>query len=167
MQKKSSDYLKLFFFLLTCYPQVSRIKYEPEEKKMVFTFLLKKVEEEKLKIFERRLLSCLDLYYDLLGEDLPGEISVRQQVKEEITVLEVQRNIKYLCEEEISIIVEVIFQIFKNEIIYDGNHKNEIHEFDIKFEEDINKLLNIFKKRGTTQKLIAFREEGRVKVFDK
>lgn len=161
-----SDSVSLLISILVRYPQVGSINFDPDMQALKFNFIFaQEFKESDLQKFKTDFVNSLETYNFLEGKK-PSEIILTYQRGENLTILEVKRDVDTLSHEEISLIIALVEENFLQTLV---TEKNEYFlEEDLQMQEEmIGHMLESLK--GTTQgkKLIAFREEGRVLVFNK
>lgn len=161
-----SDSVSLLISILVRYPQVGSINFDPDKQALKFNFIFsQEFEENDLQKFKTDFVNSLETY-NLLEGKKPREIILTYQTGENLTILEVKRDVDTLSHEEISLIIALVEETFLQTLV---TEKNEYFlEEDLQMQEEmIGHMLENLK--GTTQgkKLLAFREEGRVLVFNK
>lgn len=161
-----SDSIGLLISILVRYPEVGTINYDPGAQVLKFSFMLAaSLKEEDLKEFSRRFTQSLSIYNSLEGHT-PRVISLRYNFFDRLTVLEVQRDVETLSQGEIGLIMSLIRQEFEDTLLAEANDNFGEEELMVQ-EEIIDHMLESIKGGGAQKKLIAFREEGRVLVFNK
>lgn len=151
--------------ILVRYPEVSTVNFDSEFHTLKFTFILRgTVPPEKMDAFEKRLRECLDAYSFLIEEDIPP-LRVGQAECEDITILEVERDVDSLTQEELSLIVALLHEEFGDLIV--AEYATHLPEEDRILQEELieNMLEDI---RGAThgRNLMGYREDGRVLIFN-
>jgi len=161
-----SESVGLLISILLRYPEVGTIHFDPKRKNIKISFmLLKKIPEPVLKQFRNKLLSCLETLHFLEDQDTEL-VEFDYSYCEDITLLDYSRDLKTLKTEEISLTIAMVRESFKEYILSDPD-ETEIEE-DLLFQEElIGKMLESAKYSSPDKKLIAFREEGRVLIYNK
>lgn len=161
-----ADSIGLLISILVRYPEVGTINYEPETHVLTFTFVLSCLfMEEQLDSFQTKLFACLETY-NYLEAKKPKIINLSSSVCRNFTVLEIRRDVETLSQTELSLIVSLIRQEFRDNLVAEESD-NLIEEEILLQEELIGHMLENMKGAIPEKKLIAFREEGRVLVFNK
>ncbi|MDF9407432.1 MAG: hypothetical protein A4E52_01297 [Pelotomaculum sp. PtaB.Bin013] len=156
----------LLISILVCYPEVAAINFDPEKQLLRFTFMYSKVLiDNELNDLKARLLSSIEVYNLLEGKD-NNVILLNSQICDNLTIIEVQRDVNTLVQEEITLIVELFRQYFNNNLVTEG-YDYYIEEEIVAQEEMIGHMLERMKGTSQDKYLFAFREEGKVLVFDK
>ncbi len=156
----------LLMSILVCYPEVSTINFFPEKQLLKFTFIYSRVlGDNELAELKKRLVDSIEAYNHLEGKEIL-QLAISHNVCDNLTMIEVQRDVHSLVQEEITLIVELFRQCPHANLVTEENDRL-IEEDIIVQEEMIEHMLQCMK--GTTEKkyLFAFREEGRVLVFNK
>lgn len=164
-----SDSVELLISMLVKYPEIGTINFDPENNNIKITFImLKLIGEQVLEKFRGTLLSCLKTFYYLEGKQ-PDSLEVNYSFCEDITLLEYIRDVSTLTSEEISLTIEAVKEGFAEYLLSDSGDDNNREVEDELLEDDelIGKLLDNVRYAAADKKLIAFREEGRVMIFNK
>lgn len=161
-----SESTGLLISLLVRYPEVATINYEPQKRVLKFTFIVKEaLSPLKVEALKEKLASCLGAFYFLTKKGRPLA-SLGASTYEGLTFLEVKRDVTSLTEEEISLIIGLLRQEFGSSLITEQN--DPLLEEELLGEEDlIGHMLENVRETKLEKRLIAFREEGRVLVFNK
>lgn len=161
-----SDSVSLLISILVRYPQVGSINFDPDKQALKFNFIFaQEFEENDLQKFKTDFINSLETY-NLLEGKKPREILLTYQRGENLTILEVERDVDTLSHEEISLIIALVEETFLQTLV---TEKNEYFlEEDLQMQEEmIGHMLENLKGNMQGKRLIAFREEGRVLVFNK
>lgn len=161
-----TDSVGLLISILVRYPEVATINFDPENQLLKFTFIYSQVlGEAELDILKNKLLGSIEVYNLLEGKET-RLVSLAHQVCDNLTMIEVQRDVDSLAQEEITLIVELFHQYLHKNLITEENEQL-IEEDLIAQEEIIEHMLESIKGSNEDKRLFAFREEGRVLVFNK
>jgi len=130
--------------------------------------MLKLIREQFLEEFRERLLSCLETFY-YLEEEKPELLEVNYSFCEDITLLEYKRDVSTLTGEEISLMILAVRENFAQYLLNDSEDDNNTSVDEELLEDEglIGRLLENVRYTVPGKKLIAFREEGRVLIFNK
>ncbi|MGB9660549.1 MAG: hypothetical protein ACPL5F_00840 [Moorellaceae bacterium] len=161
-----SDSVGLLISILVRYPEVGTINYEPGSRVLKFSFMLAaSLKGKDLQEFAHRFTKSLSTY-NLLENRIPRVISLNYNCFQQLTVLEVQRDVETLSQGEIGLIMALVRQEFNEALVAEPNENIQEEELLVQ-EEIIDHMLESLKGEVPQKKLIAFREEGRVLVFNK
>lgn len=165
--KKMTDSVKeLLISILIRYPEVAAINFDPVKQVLKFTFIVNYIltSNEKARI-KQLLLDSINVFNHL--EDKQPRLSkIGYQTGEHFTIIELQRDVGTLTQEEITLIVE-LFQYFLKAYLITEDTKPILEEELIIQEKTINYLLENVGEVTKDRCLFAFWEEGQVLVFDK
>ncbi|MGI9860325.1 hypothetical protein SDD30_02940 [Moorella naiadis] len=161
-----SDSIGLLISILVRYPEVGTINYEPHDQVLRFTFMLAQpVEEERVRAFETKFHKSLEVYNYLEDRDA-RVINLHHTYDDQIMSLEVQRDVATLSRDEINLIMTLVQEEFGSSLVVENN--DEVMEEELILQEElIDHMLESVKGTTSERQLIAFREEGRVMVFNK
>ncbi|KAF1084609.1 hypothetical protein SPSYN_02387 [Sporotomaculum syntrophicum] len=161
-----TDCVGLLISILVRYPQVASINFDPWEQILRFNFICSRVlndlEFEEFKIL---LLNSIQTYNYLEKKDAVL-IEIVHQVYDDLTLIEIKRDVGTLVQEEIALVVAVFNQFLGGNLVSDLNEAI-IEEDLIVQEEIIEQMLESVRGSEEDKHLYAFREEGKVLVFNK
>jgi hypothetical protein len=161
-----SNSMSLIAFLLVRYPEIGSVRFDPVLKTLQFSFVLvKSLLEEEYITFKEQLLLSLSNISQLQARDL-GRIQVNYTEYDGLTFLEIMRDIESLNQEEIALIIGVVRQSFEGYLLLDQEEALQ-EEDEVLQEEMIEHMLEDLKDSRQEKRLIGFREEGRVLVFNR
>ncbi len=161
-----SDSIGLLISILVRYPEVGTINYEPIKQELKFTFIFSCVlEESQLVNFKKKVIDSIETYNQLDGRTT-GIIGVKHQLCGNFTMVEITRDVGTITQEEISMVIELVHMNFAKNLISEKNDYLQEEEL-LMQEELIEHMLENLKVSSPEKNLFAFREEGRVLVFNK
>lgn len=158
--------ISLLISILVRYPEIGTINFNPRNHTLKFIFLMTKVlpDSDFLRFKEKMLMSLETLGY--LENRRAGIINLERSVFEGITQFEIIRDVDSLTREEISLIIQLFRQEFPDNLVADYN--DNLIEEDLQMQEElIENMLEDLRVTSNDKNFIAFREEGRVLVFNK
>ncbi len=161
-----TDSVGLLISILVRYPQVAAINFDPEEHLLKFDFICARaVEENEMRQFKGHVLDHIQAFNYLEKKEIPL-VEINHQVFNDLTVIEIKRDVETLALDEINLVAEVFYQYWEKDLISDsGEHL--IEEDLVVQDEIIEHMLESVRGSVGNKKLYAFREEGRVLVFNK
>jgi hypothetical protein len=161
-----SNSMSLIAFLLVRYPEIGSVSFDPEQKTMQFSFVLVKLlEQTDLALFTEQLTLSLNSMSQLQNREM-GQLQVTCNEDEGLSFLEIVRDVDSLSQEEIGLIIGVVQQFFEGILLLDQEEAAE--EEDVLLQEEmIEHMLEDLKDSRQEKKLIGFREEGRVLIFNR
>ncbi|NPV72209.1 MAG: hypothetical protein HPY89_00140 [Pelotomaculum sp.] len=161
-----TDSVGLLISILVRYPEVAMVNFDPDNQLLKFTFMYSRVlEDNEINKIKEELLNSIEVY-NLLEGKKTRLVSVGHQIYENLTMIEVQRDVDTLAQEEITLIVE-FFNQQVNSCLVTEDSEHFIEEDLLVQEEIIDHMLESIKSTAQDKYLLAFREEGRVLVFNK
>lgn len=161
-----SNSMSLIAFLLVRYPEIGSVRFDPDQKTLQFSFVLTKaIDETDCNNFSDQLNLSLSSIAQLLGREI-GLVEINFTDYQDLTFLEITRDIDSLSQEEIALIIGVVRQFFEERLLLDQEDSVQ-EEDEILQEEMIEHMLEDLKDSRQEKKLIGFREEGRVLVFNR
>ena len=161
-----TDSVGLLISILVRYPEVSTINFSPEKQLLKFTFIFSRVlGDNELAGLKGRLMDSIEVYNLLEGKETL-QVDINHNVCDNLTMIEVQRDVHSLAQEEITLIVELFRQHLNSNLVTEENDRL-IEEDIVAQEEMIEHMLQCMKGSAENKYLFAFREEGKVLVFNK
>jgi len=159
-----SDSVSLLISMLVRYPEISSICCEPNTKEIKFTFLLND-NENNINEFSKLINKCLSTLFYLKKGEVINPFNIKYSTCGKLTVLDIYRKLDNLSAQELNLIISLTQDYFKDSLVVEVE---ELTKEDQLFQEDlIGAMLDNLGHELTNQKLFAFREEGRVMVFNK
>jgi hypothetical protein len=161
-----TDSVGLLISILVRYPEVATIDFDPENQLLKFTFIYSQMlGKNELDNLRDKLMDSIEVYNLLEGKE-PRFISLTHQVCSNLTMIEIQRDVESLVQEEITLIVNLFHQYLNTNLVTEESEQY-VEEDLIAQEELIEHMLENIKCSKQEKPLFAFREEGRVLVFNK
>ncbi|ABO50439.1 conserved hypothetical protein [Desulforamulus reducens MI-1] len=158
--------VSLLISILIRYPEVAKINYDPDKHNLNFTFIHSGIiSDQELYQLKDNILSSIEMYNILEGKT-PEVVKLDYNITDNLTMIEILRDVDTLVQEEIALMVELFRQYIKNSLITDDNESLVDEDLVIQ-EELIEHMLESIKNKSENKRLYAFRDEGRVLVFNK
>ena len=133
----------------------------PSKKTIKFSFLLEKALRTSNFIELKNLLKD-----NILKEREVQIVNINKRNIEELSMLEIERDVNALEQKEIALIIQCLSQLINEIIIKDTSEAFDYE--DLKFQDElIETMLESIKSCAGKKPLFGFREEGRVFVFNK
>jgi len=163
---ETGDSVNLLTSILVRYPEVATVNLDPDQQLLTLTFILSRpVSGDALASLREKLLTGIDVFNWLEGRSVRNATVVHLP-GEQLTRMEIKRDVESLEREEIGLIVEILRQYLKNDLVTETGEP--LAGEDALFQEEvIDQSLQVLKEAGRGKCLFAFRDEGRVLVFDK
>lgn len=159
-----SDSINLLISMLVRYPEISSICCEPDKKEIKFTFLLND-NKNNINDFSKIINKCLNTLFYLKKGEVKNPFNIKYSICGKLTVLDIYRKLDNLTAQELNLIISLTQEYFRDSLVVEVD---ELTKEDQLFQEDlIGAMLDNLGQELTNQKLFAFREEGRVMVFNK
>ncbi|HCC33536.1 MAG TPA: hypothetical protein DEQ28_06545 [Clostridiales bacterium] len=158
--------VSLLISLLIRYPEVASVTYCPDPANLKLTFLLKRpLGLRRFRALKDRVVRSLDVY-DRLEGGPPCSVSLRATTHGRVSVLEIRHDLARTAREGLSLIVELVRAELGGFLAVDSD-SFPLEEDLATQEAAIEEMLDSLRESGTGRNLIAFREEGRVLVFNR
>jgi len=161
-----TDSVGLLISILVRYPEVATINFDPSRQILQFTFIASRVlEPAELDRLRETVLDSIAAF-NLLENRQAAVSSIDCQVYEQLTMVEVRRDVRTLVQEEIALVVQLLRRHLDRDLVAETGES--LVEEDLLIQEEIiEHMLENIKGSGEDKHLFAFREEGRVLVFNK
>lgn len=158
--------VSLLISILIRYPEVAKIKFDPEKNILKFTFIYAGImTESEITGLQQNAISSIQVY-NSLEYKAPRIINLDYKISDGFTMIEIQRDVDTLVQEEIALMVELFRQYINKNLVTEGS--DGLVEEDLEVQEElIEHMLESVKMKTENKRLYAFREEGRVLVFNK
>jgi len=156
----------LLISILVRYPEIATINFDPIGHVLKFAFISSQaLKPEQLSAIEEKVLDSIEVFNLLEGRKVKMS-AISYLDCDQLTIIEAQRDIDTLAQEEISLIVQLVREFLGNNLVTET--EEFIFEDDpVLQEEIIEYMLEGMKGAHGDRRLFAFREEGRVLVFNK
>lgn len=161
-----TDSVGLLISILVRYPEVATINFDPSRQVLQFTFIASRVlQPAELDRLRETVLDSIAAF-NLLENRQAAVSSIDCQVYEQLTMVEVRRDVRTLVQEEIALVVQLLRRHLDRDLVAETGES--LVEEDLLIQEEIiEHMLENIKGSGEDKHLFAFREEGRVLVFNK
>jgi hypothetical protein len=160
------DSVGLLISILVRYPEIGTVKFNPGSQTLKLSFILSQlINEEQYQVFADKICTSLEAYNMLEGNH---NVIIRTSYSqfEQISMLEVDRDVHTLSKTEISLIITLVKSCFDGRLVIDKN--DSLLEEDLLVQEElIDNMLEHLKISRFDRNLIGIREDGRVMVFNK
>ncbi|MCR4399101.1 MAG: hypothetical protein NUV93_09100, partial [Firmicutes bacterium] len=132
---ENSKGVGLLISVLVRYPELSTVNFDPQRRLLKFTFILTRpLERSRFEKARRRLRESI-LAYSEFKSRTPSVIEASRTDFEDITVVEVRRDVETLTQEEISLVIDVMREEFGTLLAADKN--DNLMEEDLLVQEEI------------------------------
>lgn len=164
-ERPMSKSVSLLISILVRYPEVGSLHYDPRAQELRFTFLLTRVLSDKeYQALEDNLVESLEAFSFLEGRPM-RECRIERTSLEQLTMIEIRRDVDTLTQEEIALVMELMHREFTQQLVVDPG--NSLYEDELAMQEElIEQMLEDLRESRGDRRLVAFREEGRVMVFN-
>lgn len=158
--------MSLIVSLLVRYPGIATISLDPEQKTLQFTFIIARtLSASEFQALTKKIRDSLEAMAMLVGRE-GLQIDLALSGDNNMSFLEIKRDINSLLPEEIALLTALIDLEFQGELICDQDDAMEEEDQALQ-EEMIERMLEDLRDSRQEKKLIGFREEGRVLVFNR
>lgn len=161
-----ADSVGLLISILVRYPEIGTVNFDPQTHGLKLTFIVSGTFGDKdIKMMTEKLLESINVYYELASIN-PQTFSIDWQKGDNCLVMALKRDVDTLSLEELSFLIE-LFGIQFNKSLISENNEEMFEEDVLQHEEIIIHMLENVKKNMPDKRLIAYREEGNVLVFNR
>ncbi len=156
----------LLISILVRYPEVATINFDPDRQVLKFTFIASRMlARREIAAVKERLLDSIEVFSMLEGKQTRVSL-IDHQICGHLTMIEVQRDVETLVQEEIALIVQLLRQLLEDNLVTEAN--DSLFEEDLLIQEEIiEHMLDSIRSTAQDKHLFAFREDDRVLVFNK
>lgn len=164
--ERNSPSVGLLISVLVRYPEIANVHYDNKDHTLRCSLILaRRLLEEEVNSVRDRILGSLEAYF-LLESRKTAVVELKVDVYDEISVLQIRRDVASLTQEEISMVTEIVRDMFPTYLVTE--HGEAFGDEDPAFQEEIiEEMLDDLRQSGQQKNLVAFREEGRVLVYNK
>ncbi len=156
----------LLVMLLLRFPEIFTINYNLLKPKFELSFMLKEVPENKRYIkFRKDFDNAARAYVELAGVDNAIPNLSRRSIDSWV-LLQVTWGKENITLEEVNLISQMIWNEFKDDLILDSR-VDGLLEGDSSSKEEFIEFLHSKRNENDEENLFAFREAGKVYVYDK
>lgn len=168
ISESTANSVSLLISILVRYPEIATVNFDPEGKILKFTFMTSSpVSSEKWNDFCYKLNESVEVYSSLVHRGVP-QVKADRLDFDSVSIVEISRDVATLTQEEISLIIELARAALGPDSITEGaGEEGEFEEELVYQDEMIATMLDDLRESVQQRKLIGFREEGRVLVFNK
>ena len=166
-QSKQDAYTtNLLISLLMRFPEIMSINFNMPDEQAKFTFVLgSAISKNEVSGFNELLTNSLCAYSDLTEETFKVKSKFIRSGK--LTMLEISCCTINLTLEGIQLLTGVVGHVFSKQLIRDMESTELIHDEEMIRQEEIIEYLLSHSTGTKKENLLAFREAGKVFVYDK
>lgn len=147
------------------YPEMSSIKYEAKHNTAAMEMILKgHIGDKQQRRFVERSRQSLALFYRL-HKIQPSKLEIDFAKRRDIYILSLTRDLYSLTEEEIEVFIVLACQEFSAVLLTDVMEQQYNGRFYHDFKKSVMQKIN--RERHPYQKVFAYRDGGKMFVFDK
>ena len=163
--------VNLLISLLLRYPEIGTVRFEPDGRVLSFNFMFSGViDSQKYLVVKDKITNSLSAYHRLNGTSYET-IDVIVAYHDVCSTITLIRDVATLSKGEITIAVALLTETFQDSLIDDDPEIRMVPDDDVAFQEDfIENMLDNVRLHPVAKLykgLFAFREDGRVLVFNR
>ncbi|MGE5593837.1 MAG: hypothetical protein ACM3X3_09190 [Betaproteobacteria bacterium] len=164
----TANSVSLLISILVRYPEIATVNFVPQGKVLKFTFMVSKpIPDDDWKAFREGLRESVEGYAALVHGMSPT-LRVDRRDYDGVSLIEISRDAATLTQEEISLIIEFAREKLGSSLVTEGVTDEGAFDEDLVFQDEmIENMLEDLKETIQHRKLIGFRDDGRVLVFNK
>ena len=161
-----SKSVSLLISILVRYPEVGSLHYDPLTQELRFTFLLTRaLSEGETAALRERVVASLEALGHLEGRTMLECHLENSSLGDHLTMVEIRRDVSTLTQEEISLVIALMRMEFRQQLVVDPG--DSLYEDELALQDEmIEQMLEDLRDSRSDRRLVAFREEGRVLVFN-
>ncbi|RJQ12119.1 MAG: hypothetical protein C4551_00065 [Bacillota bacterium] len=156
----------MFVSILVRYPEIARVTYHRETHCLKLAVLVKShLDEEAVSRLRDLIAKSVKAYARLSGREV-RVVDLSVTTREGVSVAEMWRDLDSLTQSELSMTLALLRESFGQELVVDQFPGMDGE--DLSFQEElIEEMLEDLRGAKHQPNLIAFREEGRVLIFNR
>lgn len=165
------DYVNLFVSVLICFPEVAKIRYDRDQEKLYFSFLLKDVTALKGVALEKKTAKIKTAVgkYHQLAKTKSYDFDIISHAVRDYLVLDACRDITSVSRSEIAFLIELFRLEFIDHIMVEKIDTAFADDYNWYYEEGELYRLNDKKmtidEKSIGNQIVICRESGKVLVF--
>ncbi len=153
--------------VLIHFPEIFALNFNVNKHRFKFSYMVNKELEEKYFFdFKEVLLENLNAYDDIFLKK-PANSNAFKTIFNGLTLIEIVREIRTISLDEIHIVNSVMLNQFEQHLISEKSEKLNEFKDDLMRHEELIKHLTINYSSSKQENIFAFRQEGKVFIFDK
>lgn len=164
LYKKESPATRLLISMLIRYPEVTSVRYEPSTKSIVLSFFLQGFTEPKLiEDCQCELQTYIEMCAVLEGKRANvGKLEFTTH--DQLTIITYGQSIDLITNSEILLLTHILHSYFSGQVTLEPI---SIGQDDLQYQEElINRLLGHREEFNEEKHVLAYREDGRVYVYN-
>lgn len=167
MPTETNDAVNLIVSLLVRYPEISSVHSNPADEtiRLTFAFTVALAKDETRRIVDE-VVEHLDAYHEVSGS-VPVVLGADCDVDQGASFLHIDRDLKTISKEEISMIVELLKERFQAQLVTNPVPEESSEEDVSAQDEMVNVAIDTMREGGAQKSLVGFREERRVLIYFK
>lgn len=153
--------------VLIHFPEVYALNFNINQQKFKYSYMVgRELEEEEFEGLKKVLLESLYVYDEIVLKKRAPSSLVKNSFYG-LTLVELTRETRAVSLEEIHIVNSVLKDFFDAELI--SEHPKKLNQFkeDLERHQELIKYLTINCSSSRQENIFAFRQEGKVFIFDK
>ncbi|MDP2872979.1 MAG: hypothetical protein Q8P31_10640 [Bacillota bacterium] len=156
----------LLVSILLRFPEVGSVTFDPQSHALCFTLLLRqRMALGSFRTLQNLVLESVEAFSFLQGIE-PRLVDVTRTSLQGLTAIEISRDAETLTREEISLLIGLMRSNFGDVLVVESD--SGLMEEDLIVQEQlIDEALDDLRETQQQHNLIAYREGGRVLVFNK
>lgn len=164
---RTSDGVNLLITILMRFPQIGTVHFDPKNRTLQMTFILSlNMSDDEFAPIMKKSMDCLSAYHRLIDRK-PSMLSLDYKSSLPFSIFSITRDLFSVTRGEISLIINLLSEEFPDHLVIENPVGIEIPEDIGMTDEWIDNMIENVRQQRSKKHLTAFREDGRVLVFNK
>ena len=162
-----SEGIRLLASIMVCFPEITTVNYEPQDRILSLTFMLKtSMDQAAFDDLTAGIAESLTTYHALQGIGV-AKIGFSMDIQNDLSFLHVKRDLDSLTRGELSLLCELLADRFDEKLLLDMRGRDRTdQEFLLAQEDMLDRMLSGTQSLRPAGRLVGIREDDRVVVFD-
>jgi hypothetical protein len=164
---RTSDGVNLLITILMRFPQIGTVHYDPKNRTLRMTFILSSsMSDDEFAPIMKKAVDCLSAYHRLVNRK-PSMLLLDYKSSLPFSIFSITRDLFSVTRGEISLIINLLSEEFPDHLVIENPIGLEMQEDVGMADEWIDSMIENVRQQRSKKRLTAFREDGRVLVFNK
>ena len=167
IEDRTSEGVNLLITILMRFPQIGTVHYDPKNRTLRMTFILStNMTDEDFAPILKKSMDCLSAYHRLINRE-PSMLILDYQSSLPLSVFSITRDLRSVTRGEIALIINLLSEEFQETLVIENSITPEMQDDIGMADEWIDNMIENVQLQRSKKRLTAFREDGRVLVFNK
>ncbi|TAM57736.1 hypothetical protein EPN52_12870 [bacterium] len=165
MPTETNDAVNLIVSLLVRYPEITSVRSNPADETIRLTFAFTTAfTAPQARRIAAEIVEYLEAYHDV-SRLAPAVLGAHCEVDQGASFLHVDRDLKTIAKDEISMIVTLLTERFGSALVTNPVPEESSDDEVSEQEEMVNVAIDSLRDGGSQKSLVGFREERRVLIY--